>query len=506
MIKPVTDWKYLVVAGVLTIGNVALIWSFRFLPLYDYPIYLFLTKILCALSTGDISYSRYYQFVAIPTPNLAFTVFTWTLSWIVSIEVAGKLFLSLCVVGLPWSIWYSIRSLCPDSDPIQAYIGFPYSYNLFMFGGHNYLLGLVFLFCMIAYFVPRFHHMSSKQWLFLSLAFLVVYFIHVIPFGLAMFFFFNLALFSGSGRWRKLGNTMIALLPSLTLLAWYVMAIPPVAKPWTWGVISIGRNVLKPVFLLIKTYGIRTFVPLTLLNGLWFLVLVMMCWNLLRKCSVSKLWDKRFILPTLMTALLVIFLPDDFFGMWEGGARFVLPLMFFFLCLTLRVQLSPLSKMLFLMAMGIATLYNLDHFSKVDEQATLFYKDVKPEIGFEKPFFVVAFDWPAGRSIWDKGSASVNPLIVVPHYAYVECGGVGWIHESFLKLREPYRAYNPHIEGPTIAEYYASVLSRIERFRFFKSVAVIGTGSEAEGVIRQLEKLRFERRLTHNIWTILRSK
>jgi hypothetical protein len=498
------EWKNLVVAGVITLGNVALIWSFRFLPLYDYPIWLFETKILREFFNPQFSYSTYYQVVATPVPNLMFTAFTWLLSWIVSLETAGKLFLTLCTVGFPWAFWYSMRRLSPNANPILAYLGFPYSFNLFMFGGHDYLLGLILLSCIVGYFIPRFSHLCLREWLLLSTALLVLYFTHAIPFAVAVLVFVGFSLSLERQRWRRLIAVSGAVLPSILAFGWYLTASPKLSEISGWSLLTVGRNALKPIFLFTKSYGIETFLPITFLNGLWLVLLLATVTQLVKVAWRNKLWDKGFLLPIIVSGLMVLLLPDNFLGVYQPGTRFTLPLVFLVLWSTVQVHLAQRLRLVLFAAAIAITLYNIYHFRGVDKQAHAFYDDLMAEVDLREPSYVIRFDWPAGTSILDKVSASVNPLSVVPYYVYTERGGVSWIHETgILKLKREYRQYAPALEGETIQQFYSSVVSVIDHLTFFKSIIVLGKGKEADSIVQKLEQLGFRSLRRRELWTIL---
>jgi hypothetical protein len=502
-----SEWKYLVVAGVITIGNVALIWSFRFLPLYDYPVWLFETKILREFFNPQFPYSTYYEFDLVPVPNLAFTAFTWLLSWIVSLETAGKLFLTLCVVGFPWSFWYCIRNLSGDPYSAAAYLGFPYSLNLFAFGGHSYLFGLILLLCILGYFLPRFERLSRLQWFFLSFSLLALYFAHAIPFAVAAVAFLSAALFSDAQRWHKVTATLAVFLLPGTAFLWYILSHPPIASSSAlFDVGAIARSVLKPAFLFIKSYGISSPFSPTVLNAIWILILVIFYLQLFRRTSSGNLWDKRFILPILFSAVLTLFLRQEFSGVWQAGARFTLPLLFFLICFTRRATPLPSWRIVFLLTALTVLIYNTIHFRSVDRQLGAYYTDLTSKVDLERPFYDIKFDWPAGTSFWDQGSASVSPLFGAPYYAYLRVHGVAWIHETgILRLRNSFRDYAPQVRGGNPSEFACSVLQQIESFKFFKSVAVVGRGEKVKQVLESLEAAGFEPKLTRELWTILES-
>ncbi|MBI5471365.1 MAG: hypothetical protein HY961_03375, partial [Ignavibacteriae bacterium] len=85
----------LILAWLFTLALVAIIWSFRFLPLYDYPIWLYNVHVMMNLS--DPIMSSAYELVHAPVPNLGLVGTVWLLNHLFPIETAGKIFLSLNV-------------------------------------------------------------------------------------------------------------------------------------------------------------------------------------------------------------------------------------------------------------------------------------------------------------------------------------------------------------------------------------------------------------------------
>ena len=76
-------------AWVFSISLVALIWWFRFLPLYDYPIWLYNVHVMVHLSDPHLAPA--YDLVKTPVPNLGLVGLVWIMSHVVSIEIAGKI-------------------------------------------------------------------------------------------------------------------------------------------------------------------------------------------------------------------------------------------------------------------------------------------------------------------------------------------------------------------------------------------------------------------------------
>lgn len=494
--------SFVLLAVLLSLLNVGLIWSFRFLPLYDYSIWLYETKILREFSGHLFPYHQYFEIIKSPVPNLAFTAFTWMFSWIVSYETAGKLFLSLCVVAFPWSVWYAVRRVSGNSNSSVAYLGFPFSFNLFMFGGHNYIFGMALLLWTLGYFVPRLERLSSNDYVLLALALIVIYFTHIIPFGLAVCFLLGFSLFSGTQSIEKRIKVLLVMTPSIAAFVWCLLTAPLKTEAFGWNLVTLGRSFFKPLCLFMKSYGIRNALPLTVLNGLWLLLLIIMILELLRRSWTGKLWGKRFLLPLLVCGLCSVLLPDYFLGIYQPGARFTFAFLMLFV-LGIRAPLASRWKLVFFFTTIVATGYNAYYFGKADLQSRAFFDDLRGHVKFNKSFYAFKCDWPAGSSIWDEGSPSVNSLGLVPYYAYLTDDGVAWIHETgILKLKDSYRMYAPVVHGETISEFGSSISSNVGKFRFFRYIAVLGSNEIAQNAASDLKKLGYDEVLVRELWSI----
>lgn len=492
------------IAIVLSMINVAMIWEFRFLPLHDFPIWIFETKILSGFSNGFFPYSTYYDIIKLPVPNLGLTALTWFFSRFVSFEAAGKVFLSLCLIGFPWSWFYAVRSLVSGRQTGAAFLGFPFSYNLFMFGGQGYVLGLSVLLLLTGLLVPRFERFSLKHWLFLSCSFLVLYFLHAIPFGLSIILFITLALVSTKEPMKNLAKVLAACVPSSVLAVWYIRCLPGAPSEWQWGIVALGRNVLKPMLLFIKSYGISSPVPITVLNALWLGILFLLALRLVADCRSRMSWDKRFVAPMAICGLMMLFLPYSFLNVVSPGGRLALPFLFFFVCLTSSVPLSPRWVKTMLITTAVVVLYNAHYFSKVNRQVGAFYEDIIPVIQSKENFYVIGLDWPAGTSVWDQGSASINPLILTPYYAYLQYDRVAWIFQTgLLRLKDAYSAYQPPFNGDNIQEFESSVFGNIQNLKFFHALAVAGNSESAKKVIEVLEKEGYRAMCARELWTVM---
>ncbi len=449
---------YFFAAIFITVANVALIWAFRFLPLYDYPIWLYEVRIMRALSNP--LFRDTYEIISGPVPNLGFVGPIWLLSFLMPLEVAGKVFLTVCVIGLPWSFWYAARKLATNPNTPIAFAAFPFAFSIYFFGGHAFLLGLIVLLLMIGSYFPKLERLSAGDWFFLSLLFLLSYFIHALSFVLAIITFGGAVV---TALRSKLYALMISFIPSLVCLIWYLAsnnsasAIEP-----KWSLWGLAQNVFKPLFLFIKSYGIPNPLPLTLMNVLWSGLIVFFILQLFVKAKRNQRVEKRFIVPVVLAGPLVLALPELFLGVVQPGSRFGLPLLFFILLMFCRVDISERWKTTFLSVALLANTYNAFHFRRVDEQMEALYLDIKTHASLVGSFMCVRLDWPPERKAWDVAAASIDPMFGAVYYAALENGGLGQIFgASVLRVKQSAAYLSDRVSSSTPEEQAERMVSSI---------------------------------------------
>ncbi len=490
----------------LTAANAVPIWLFRFLPLYDYPIWLFETRVLREYSNPVLEYWKQYEIVLAPIPNLGFLGITWLLSWLVSYEVAGKLFLTLCVTGLPWSFWYCVRSVSEDPQNTLAFAAFPFAFNLYFYMGNSFLFGLVLLFWIVGFFVPKLNSMSVVQWLFLSCLLFTSYLIHALSFGLTVFLLVSSIAFRKVGRGLTLVRFLFALLPSGAALVWYIgigTRIP--ADQLTWGLWTVGQNILKPMFLFVKTWGIPNAVPLTLLNVGWLVILLAFVCTILVAAVRTKNLDVRFVFPALVCISLAFFLPRQVLGIDQIGARFVLPALFMLLLGISKYRVQKWWGRVFLGMSFIVLSYNAFHFYRTNQQSTDFAEDLHEFTFVNETMYLVHFDWSAWTGVGDIGSSSVNPLFGVPYYDKLIEPGTEAVHEtSIVRMRKQPAGEGIPFDWGERERFVESVIANAEALRAYDVVALVAEREIAQRVVTSLTAHQFSVLCVRDYWTLLR--
>ena len=94
-------------------GLLAPIWTVRYPPLVDYPNHLATAFVLAHLKDPAFRFRDFYAADWNSYPYLTMDVFLVGLQHFVSIDLAGRLLLSLCVLSVPSAAWF----FRPSSQP-----------------------------------------------------------------------------------------------------------------------------------------------------------------------------------------------------------------------------------------------------------------------------------------------------------------------------------------------------------------------------------------------------
>jgi hypothetical protein len=163
------------------------IWLVRYPPLLDYPNHLARSFVLYHLNDPAYHFRGFYRAEWGPYPYLGMDLALIALQRVFSAEIAGKLLLSLCVLGVPLSVWWFIRQASPGHDAL-AFWGLLLPYNLFFLEGFiSFQIGLAFCFLTVGLWLRYLKLPSRNRWLAVLALATATYFVHLIAFGLTGF-------------------------------------------------------------------------------------------------------------------------------------------------------------------------------------------------------------------------------------------------------------------------------------------------------------------------------
>jgi hypothetical protein len=195
------------------------VWGYRFLPLQDYPDWLYQGTLLSQAIKGTLS--EHYRVVPYPVPNAISTLLIGLLGLVFRPEVAGKLTLTLYVLTFIAGSAYLFTSTGGRLGPVFC-IPLALLFSGFFFHGYlSYLLALCPLFFGIGYLLRQHEERASVSVGVVLAASLLLYLSHALAYAAWLVF---LGLFFAARPSRRLaGRLLLALAPSLALLAVYVL-------------------------------------------------------------------------------------------------------------------------------------------------------------------------------------------------------------------------------------------------------------------------------------------
>jgi hypothetical protein len=322
-------WIILTVSAVLPFAVV------QFPPLYDYYHWVFVGHLVPLLlpgaQGGGPAVNQLYGLTWLPIPNLGEPVLIALLGLVLPADVAGRVFLTLCVLAFAYGFASLVRAVQGRRTAIEL-LGFPVAFGYFMYKGYDsYLLSLA-----IAFFAVSTLHrvtlggtlrLAGREVALLAGLGVGLYLCHL--FGW-MVFALATAIYTlrmlRQGQWRAgllLGATV---LPALALLGWYTAGSADGSQVVLYPLLSEKLlSLVEPLMLFLRTDPFTP--PLatfwTNLGG-GLLILAVLAANL-----VSPL-RKQPWLPLLLTAailgVIALALPiSEFSGDIRPDERFVLP-------------------------------------------------------------------------------------------------------------------------------------------------------------------------------------
>jgi hypothetical protein len=172
----------LVLAG----GLLAPIWTVPFPPLMDYPNHLASAFVLARLQDTAYHFSQFFGADWSTYPYLTMDVLLVGLQRFMSIDLAGRLFLSLTVLSVPAAAWFFIRRVNPGEENL-VFWSLLVSNNLyfFRFGFLNLQLSMAICFLLLGLWVRYLDHPRVAAWCLLLLVSTALYFTHIVGFAVA---------------------------------------------------------------------------------------------------------------------------------------------------------------------------------------------------------------------------------------------------------------------------------------------------------------------------------
>jgi hypothetical protein len=173
--------------GVLILAAMLLvpIWIAAFPPLLDYPNHLARAFVLAHLKDSHFSFRQFYRADWGAYPYLGMDASLAVLGRLFPIETAGRAYLSLCVLALPAAAWFFLRRAQPDAEAAALW-SLLIVYNVFFLEGFlNFDLSIAVGFLALGLWLRWLAKPGTGRWIAALLAFTVLYFTHLLGFGIA---------------------------------------------------------------------------------------------------------------------------------------------------------------------------------------------------------------------------------------------------------------------------------------------------------------------------------
>lgn len=345
------------------ISALVLIWGNRFLPISDYPDWVFEGSIVAELFHGKAPAS--YSFKYYPVPYSGTVALLGVLDLIFPPEMSGKIVLSLCITLLGISSTYLLTSLSNDSDNPLLLIPLLFLLNTYFFWGElAYLFSLSVFFFYCGYLFRRIYRSEPINWWAIGGASIVMFFFHFLPYAIAILV--TLILILAESRVELFSPFVIAFAPSLGLTAWYALrrismkGIGPFWTFWTPHQFA-GRWIaaFSPFPEFLPWLGIQS--PLMKVFALLNFVVAIALTLVVPLCVLSwiKMRARHFgiLASAIICGITVIAAGYEFEGMVSPGERFLYPALWIGLCWLIGAQRpSRDSKFSRLLTIGVIAL------------------------------------------------------------------------------------------------------------------------------------------------------
>jgi len=161
------------------------IWTVTFPPLLDYPNHLARSFVLAHLHDPTFTFNQFYRADWGAYPYLGMDASMALLGRLFPVETAGRLFLSLCVLALPAAAWFFLRQVNPGEDATALWTLLAATNVFFLEGFLNFDLSIAVGFLALGLWLRWLAKPSIARWVAAIVAFTVLYFAHLLGFGIA---------------------------------------------------------------------------------------------------------------------------------------------------------------------------------------------------------------------------------------------------------------------------------------------------------------------------------
>lgn len=177
----------LVLLTAVAVALVLPVWIVQYPPLLDFPNHLARSYVLSHLHDPTYHYDRWYSARWGPYPYVGMDIVLIALQHLFPIQIAAKVFLSLCLLGVPLCFWWFLRQANPGNDWLAAWALLAACNEFFLESFLAFQLSVAVGFLALGFWVRWSPRPTVRRWLLLLLMTTATYFAHLIGFILIGF-------------------------------------------------------------------------------------------------------------------------------------------------------------------------------------------------------------------------------------------------------------------------------------------------------------------------------
>ena len=214
------SWIFRAVLALTLANDFWFIWSNRFVPLSDFPDWVFQGYIFSRMLRGELV--THYAIHRYPVPYWLVTLALGLLDLVTMPETSAKIVLSVSIILFVFAAIYLLKSLnASEANPLLYVVPLYALNNWFFFGEISYVLGLSLMFIYAGYLFRRLDSQEKVNvWLITALS-CVIFLAHPLPYLTALMI--SAIYYLSAPNRRLLTRFSVAFLPSMAMLVWYAL-------------------------------------------------------------------------------------------------------------------------------------------------------------------------------------------------------------------------------------------------------------------------------------------
>ena len=323
-----------------------------YFPTNDGPAHLYNAHLILEHLGGNSTFiSQLFEFNSHVEPNWIGHFLFVLFDFFFSSSVSERIIVALCMISLPISIRFFCTSTL-NGKTYPAYLAIPFAYNfILVLGFYNFCLGLSLLFFGISFLNKSNFSFSGKSILSLFLFGIILYFSHLIVYGIFLALLAGGIVFYKRFNAKELVKVVLSQLPFIVLsLLFYINKSGSSASDsMEFGELFKWLYQSAPLLLFNETnerwFGL-------FFNGLLLTLLIVGIVSNWNKGNLKTDWRKASLIccSLLIIVILYFFFPNSFA---TGGFISIRMLLLFYLFLFGLMAYFPIKKIVLIPSMAL---------------------------------------------------------------------------------------------------------------------------------------------------------